>query len=249
MQIMQCQEQTKPCVLAIAHELNYLHRIILAALPVADDVNVKWDSLATEASVVALMAGAGTVVGHQLTTDCSRLQKQGESLAKMIWGSHLNVSFRSTSSVNRAVIVNCQSHVEANSYNDNNITREGGNSSNSRNIDTDRFDDDSKKHDTQKTSSQFSSSNVSPKYHHRATARKECSDEIRSSGASRIFPDQWEFVSQQFTDRTIRLPIASLHTDSYRYQSTTSIVDIKCPTIQQNPNCHCYSLMESSYIH
>nr|BDV49844.1 MAG: wsv133-like protein [Penaeus semisulcatus pemonivirus] len=264
MQRMKCQEQTTPCALAVARELNYLHRIILAALPTADDVSVNWDSLATEASVVALMAGAGTVVGHHLTTDCSRLQKQGESLAKMVWGSHLNVSFRSTLSANKTNSINHHSQAETSivdSYNENNKIKEGqkggrvtgGPGNSSRVTDTDRSDSnrsdsDSKQYGTAERGFRFSSSDVSPNDHHRATACKKCRDEIYPVGTSSGFPDQWEFSSQQFIDQTVRLPIGSLHTDSYRYQPTTSIVDIKCPTVQQNPNCQCYSLMESSYI-
>nr|BDT62440.1 MAG: wsv133-like protein [Melicertus latisulcatus pemonivirus] len=252
---MKCRVHPVPCISAVARELNYLKQILRVALPTADDVNVNWDSLANEASVVALMAGAGTIVGHQLTTDCSRLQKQGESLAKMVWGSHLNACFRSTLSADKPNnTIGCAN-------NDHSHRLSGGRGTKRRN-DSDRSGDrrtsaDNNQNGTpeedeeeEEGGSHGDNSSVSPKYRHWAKTCKECRDEIGSPGTSRSFPDRWDFSSQQFVDRTVRLPVASLYTNFYRYRSTTSTIDIKCPTVRQNPNCQCYRRMEeSSLIH
>ena len=55
------------------------------------DATDNLDHIISSASLLGLFISTGSLVGSQLSTNCTRLQKNGESLASLTFGNHLDV--------------------------------------------------------------------------------------------------------------------------------------------------------------
>ena len=171
-----------------------------------------WASLINEGSIVALLCGAGTLVGNQLMSDCSKLQKQGESLAKLTRGSYLTASFRLAHAPNNKEL---HKNYKSNSSSSSSSSSSSGGDS-----------DDEGKYPSRRTG-----------HSHRKRNSSKRSNTGCSVGAQ---------SAHKFYDRQVCIPVASLHSDWYRYRSTTPIVDSKSPIVYSNPNCECVSKLSTA---